>query len=306
MRDKPFSVYAMAIGPIVLWGGTPIANKVAVAVIDPATAGLLRSAIAAVLAALLAIAMRLPWPSDSRQRWLLVFSGLTSFAGWPLALSLGLGLTTASHAALIIAMIPVVTGLIAAATDRTWPPPTWWAGSAIAALGTAILIGVRPIDGVGPESSLAGDLVVLVGVVACAAGYVAGGKLSPVIGTWATTFWGLGSAAVVLVPAVVALWGRTDWTAVGSLEWLAVGYMALISSLLGYIGWFWALGRGGITQMSAWQLGQPVITLALAVLLLGEVLTWPAIVSGVAIVAGIALTQRRQRARAAAPGLPAE
>jgi drug/metabolite transporter (DMT)-like permease len=293
MRDKPFTVYAMAIGALVLWGGTPIANKAAVATIDPATAGLLRSAIAGVLAAALALALRLPWPSVRRQQWLLAFSGLASFAAWPLLLSVGLGLTTANHAALIIAMIPVFTGLIAAAVDRTWPPLGWWAGMSIAAVGAVVLVGVRSGGTDAASGSVVGDLIILAGVVACAAGYVAGGKLSPVLGTWATTFWGLGSAAVVLVPAVALLWTRTRWSAVGPSEWLAVGYMALISSLAGYVAWFWALGRGGITRISAWQLGQPVLTLVFAVLLLGEVITWSALVAGAAIVAGTALTQLR-------------
>ena len=295
MRDKPFTVYAMAIGTIVLWGGTPIANKAAVAAIDPATAGLLRSAIAGVLAAILALAMGLPWPSVRRQQWLLVFSGLANFAAWPLLLSLGLGLTTANHAALLIAMIPAVTGLIASAVDRTWPPLAWWGGMAIAALGTAILIGVRSGGNAAASGSVLGDLIIFGGVIACAAGYVVSGKLSPVLGTWATTFWGLGSAAIVLVPAVALLWSRTRWTAVGPTEWLAVGYMALISSLAGYVAWVWALGRGGITRISAWQLGQPVLTLVFAVLLLGERITWPALVAGAAILGGTALTQLRKR-----------
>ncbi len=295
MRDKPFTVYAMAIGTIVLWGGTPIANKAAVAAIDPATAGLLRSAIAGVLAAILALAMGLPWPSVRRQQWLLVFSGLANFAAWPLLLSLGLGLTTANHAALLIAMIPAVTGLIASAVDRTWPPLAWWGGMAIAALGTVILIGVRSGGNAAASGSVLGDLIIFGGVIACAAGYVVSGKLSPVLGTWATTFWGLGSAAIVLVPAVALLWSRTRWTAVGPTEWLAVGYMALISSLAGYVAWVWALGRGGITRISAWQLGQPVLTLVFAVLLLGERITWPALVAGAAILGGTALTQLRKR-----------
>jgi drug/metabolite transporter (DMT)-like permease len=158
-----------------------------------------------------------------------------------------------------------------------------------------VLIAVRGGAAAAANGSVGGDLVILVGVVASAAGYVAGGKLSPVLGTWATTFWGLASASIVLVPAVALLWPRTDWAAVGQIEWLAILYMALISSLAGYVAWFWALGRGGITRISAWQLGQPVITLVLAVSLLGEVITWQAVVAGAAIFAGTALAQWRRR-----------
>jgi drug/metabolite transporter (DMT)-like permease len=300
MRNRPLTVYVVAIGVVVLWGGTPIANKAAVAAIDPATVGLLRSAIAGVIAAVLAFTLRLPWPRERRRQWLLAFSGIANFAAWPLLLSVGLAFTTANHAALIIAMIPLFTGLIASAIDRAWPPAAWWTGMSIAAAGTVVLIAVR---GSGVESgSVAGDLIILVGAIACAAGYVAAGKLSPVLGTWATTFWGLGCASIVLVPAVALLWHRTDWAAVGSLDWLAIGYLALLSSLVGYIAWTWALGHGGITRMSAFQLLQPVLTAVFAVLLLGEVITWQVLVAGAAIVAGTALTQLRRRG----PVVPAE
>jgi drug/metabolite transporter (DMT)-like permease len=140
-----------------------------------------------------------------------------------------------------------------------------------------------------------GDLVILLGVVACAGGYVAGGKLAPVIGTWATTFWGLGLTAVVLAPAVGLLAGRTDWGAVDASSWLAIAYMAILASLVGYVLWFWALGHGGIARMSSWQLGQPLVSVAFAGVLLGEAITLPLLVSGSVIVAGTALTQLRPR-----------
>ena len=39
-RDRPVAVYAAAVFALLLWAGTPIANKISVAAIDPATAGL--------------------------------------------------------------------------------------------------------------------------------------------------------------------------------------------------------------------------------------------------------------------------
>jgi drug/metabolite transporter (DMT)-like permease len=290
-QDWPLLVSAAAVGAVLLWSGTPIANKMAVDAIDPATAGLLRSALAGVVAGVLALLFKLPFPTDATQRWLLAFSGLASFAVWPLLLSIGLGLTTANHAALMIATIPVVTGLMAAALERSWAGRSWTVGVSIAAVGTAVLVGVRTDGPSGAVGSVVGDLVILSGVVACSAGYVAGGKLSRAIGPWATSFWGLGLTAVVLVPVIGLLSPRTDWSRVSSEAWFAIGYMTLFSSLIGYVAWFWALGRGGITRMSAWQLGQPVFTVVLAVWLLGEQLTTPLLVAGAAVLAGTALTQ---------------
>ena len=94
---------------------------------------------------------------------------------------------------------------------------------------------------VSDEASMTGDLIILAGVVICAFGYVCGGKLSPIIGPWATTFWGLAVAMLFNLPALAFLMHRTDWAAVGSAGWLAVAYMTLFSSLIGYIAWFWAI-----------------------------------------------------------------
>jgi drug/metabolite transporter (DMT)-like permease len=141
------------------------------------------------------------------------------------------------------------------------------------------------------DASITGDLVVLAGVIACSIGYIAGGKLSPVIGTWATTFWGIALAAAILAPVGAILLDRTNWAAVDSISWFAMGYLAFLGTTGCYLAWFWALGRGGITRISSWQLAQPVITLIFAAILLGELITLPLIVVAGVIVAGAAYTQ---------------
>jgi len=289
-------VYAAAAAAILFWSGTAIANKIAVAHIDPSSAGLLRSMLAGLVAGGLAFALRLPFPQRAGQRALLLLSGISCFAVWPMLMSLGLGRTSAGHAALIMAMLPAFTGLIAAGFDRAWPRTSWWTGVVVAAIGTFALIFYRSGGAlVAEQASIAGDLIVLAGVVICSFGYVCGGKLSPVIGPWATTFWSLAAATLFNIPALAFLAHRTDWAAVGSAGWLAVAYLTLFSSLIGYIAWFWALGRGGIARIGSWQLAMPVTTLAAAALLLGEAITWPLVLSGLAILAGTALAQLPKR-----------
>lgn len=280
-------------GALLLWGGTAVANKIAVGHMDAMTAGVLRSLLAGLIAAGAALAWRLPFPKATRQRGLLALSGITSFAIWPLLLSLGLGLTTASHAALIMAMIPVFTGLIAAGAERNWPRAGWWTGVVIAVIGAFFLVFHRSEGGLLDGGSVTGDLIILSGAGICALGYVAGGKLTPAIGTWSTTFWGLAIACLVLIPTFAVLAPRTDWSAVGIGGWAAIAYMTLMSSLLGYAGWFWALGHGGIARIGSWQLAQPAITLALAAMVLGEALTWPLLLSAGTILAGTAMAQRK-------------
>ncbi len=290
---KLVAIYAAAAGALLLWAGTPIANKLAVASIDPATVGMLRSVLAGPVALAVALTLGLPFPAERRSRRLLFLSGITSFAVWPTLLSIGIGLTTAVHAALIIAIIPIFTGLIAATFDRAWPYRAWWAGISIAGTGTVFLIlyrGGGALDGGG--ASVLGDVIILVGAIVCALGYVTGGKLAAIVGTWATTFWGLAIAAAAMVPVVALIAHRTDWAAVTRTGWLSLGYLAFLGSFVAYLAWFWSLGHGGITRMSSWQLGQPVVTFVFAGILLGESITLPLLASGAVVLAGTALAQR--------------
>ncbi|MCP4327784.1 MAG: DMT family transporter [Alphaproteobacteria bacterium] len=281
---------------LILWSGTAIANKLAVGHMDAMTAGVLRSLLAGIIAGAIACVVRLPLPANRNQWVLLVVSGVASFAAWPMLLSLGLGATSANRAGLIMAMLPVFTGLIAALFD--WRPPsvTWWVGVFIAGVGTVILITHQDTGQVlDSEGTLGGDLLILGGVIICALGYVAGGRLSPILGTWATTFWGLALATAITIPTLILLAPRTDWSAVGTHGWMAIAYLTLMSSIVGYSLWFWALGRGGIARIGSFQFAQPVLTMGFAVPILGERLTWTLVISGIVILAGVAIAQRQPR-----------
>ncbi len=294
IRLAALIVYGVTFLAIVFWGATPVATKFTVASIDSVTTGVLRSIIAGPIAVTLALALRLPLPSTPRDRVLLVVSGITSFAIWPTLLSAGIGLTTATHAGLILALIPIVTGLFASLIGAGWPRLRWWLGSAAAVIGTFVLI-VNTAWDTGGEASILGDVIIFLGIISCAIGYIAGAKITPVIGTWAVTFWGIALSAILLVPIAAGLLDRTEWASVDTVSWAGMLYLALFGTIGGYVAWFWALDRGGVTRIASWQLAQPVITLGLAAVLLGEAITLPLILVAAAIVAGTAWAQLPER-----------
>lgn len=267
--------FVAAIFTLIFWGGTAVANRYAVGFVDPITAATLRSMLAGAIALMVALAMRLEFPTERKDRLLLVLSGLFSFAIWPLAISLGVARTTASHAALIMAMLPIFTVFIASLVHRTIPPVAWWFGGILALIATTILITYRGGSFIVADRSSAaiGDLIILAGSVLCSAGYVAGAKLAPKIGAFATTFWGLSIALLVTAPVFAISQQQTDWAAVPPAAWWSIAWLTFCSSLIGYVLWFYALGRGGIEKIGSLQLLMPVVTLAGAVWVLGETLT---------------------------------
>jgi drug/metabolite transporter (DMT)-like permease len=123
--------------------------------------GMLRTLLAALLAPLLLLTLRLPVPSGKGTRPLLAFSGLCAFVLFPVLFSVGIEYTTASHAGLILAMQPVFTALAAHLVEKSTPSWRWAAGAALAAAGTFALVHFRIGIAESTEQSWIGDLLIL-------------------------------------------------------------------------------------------------------------------------------------------------
>jgi drug/metabolite transporter (DMT)-like permease len=144
----------------------------------------------------------------------------------------------------------------------------------------------------GDAAGLVGDVLVLVSSVAAAAGYVTGARAARATGTWAVTLWGIVIGALVFLPVLPFLPAWSVLSAAIAVAWGGVLYLAIVSSIIGYAAWYWALGRGGIGRTGLTQFLQPLIGLVLAVAILGEAVTWPMVVAAVAILGGVAWARR--------------
>lgn len=276
---------------VVVWGLVPAATKLAVGEIDALTVGILRTVLAMAPGLLLVLALRLPLPKAADDWWLLVISAAGSFVAFPLLFTIGVDLTTTAHAALILAALPIFTGLFGVAVERQWPGRQWWLGAALALAGEAVLVGSR-FGFADPGASLEGDLLTLTSCMAASAGYVAGSRLSQRIGTWGTTFWGVLLGGVVLLPVLALRFDATSWPTVTAVGWGIAAYLALFATILAFAGWYWALARGGTARVGSLQFGQPVVALVVAVTAMGETFTPPMALAMVAILVGIVIAQR--------------
>lgn len=255
---------------MVVWGGTPLFSKVAASQIDPLLVGILRTVLAGCLALPLALSMRQPLPTDRRGKQLLAFSGFAAFIAFPLMFTVGQHITSAVHGALVLATLPVFTSLFGTLVERRRVSKTWMAGCAIALASEAAVITARATGGLG-GSSPRGDLIVLASSAVCALGYVAGARLSQRgFGAVPTTLWGASFSAIVLLPAMAWVLLRTGIPHAGPAAWGSVLVLALLTSVLGYIAWYWALAKGGISRIASIQFTQPLFGIALAALVLGE------------------------------------
>ncbi len=291
-RPRPdFPVLAAAGFAVLLWGATPLVTKLAVTGLDGLGVGLMRTLLAGLMALPIIAMARLPLP---RPLGPVAVSALGGFILFPILFSLGQERTSAAHGALILATLPILTGLIAAMVERRWPLGRWWLGAVIAGLGTLLLISGRfDLSQAGGDAF--GNLLILLGALSASVGYVTGARSARNAGTWAVTFWGIGLSGLVLLPISPFLIQPAELADLRSDTWACLVYLAAGSSIAAYAAWYWALGRGGISRIALAQYLQPLVGVALAVLVLNETLTWPVLLSGLLIVGGVVLAGRAPR-----------
>lgn len=277
---------------MVVWGATPVATRIAADDLEPLAIAVLRTVVAGIVALPLVAGTGTRPPSARRARQLLAVSATAGFVAFPVIYTVGQGRTSAMHGVGILAALPVFTGLYAAVLARRLPGRWWLAGCALALAGEAVIVAVRTA-GSGGEATLAGDLLVLASALVVSAGYVAGAMLIPRgFSSSATTYWGVVLGAIALAPLGLGLLLVDGVPRAGLEAWGAVLFLAVVTSILGYVGWYWALARGGIARIALLQFLQPLSGLALAALLLGERLTWPLGVGAAAVIAGVAIARR--------------
>jgi drug/metabolite transporter (DMT)-like permease len=267
-------------------------TRVAVEGLSPLFIGSGRAVIAGILAiaALTITRQRLP-VGPQWLRLLAVAGGIV--VGFPLLTSFALVDAPASHGAVVIALLPAATAVMAALRAGERPPTSFWVLAAIGALAALVFASIQ---GGGLGRLGLSDLLLFGAVVAAAVGYAEGGLLARELGAWQTVSWALVVAAPVMIPLAVISAIQKPPTA-DPIEWAAFGYLAIVSMFLGFFAWYRGLAIGPMAQVSQVQLVQPVLSITWAALFLAEELTLPTIIGGAAVIlfAGIAVRIRLDR-----------
>jgi drug/metabolite transporter (DMT)-like permease len=288
-------VFLAALAGVVIFGGSAIATKVAVSAIDAIDVSIMRTVIGCLVALPLTLALRIGLPRSRQQRVLLLVSGFCGFIAFPLLFTLGVSLTTANHATMILAILPVLTGAIALSWDRQKPHALWWLGCMIAFAGEVLLL-YDPAASSGEVSSsptLWGDLLVWVSTLFASLGYVAGARLQRSgYSARGTTFWGVGLFALLLLPIAPMVLDISSLTNAGLYAWSGLLYQAIGVTVVAYILWYWALGTGGIARVGLFQFLQPISGIILAWLILAESISLIFILASSIIMVGVILAFR--------------
>ena len=229
-----------------------------------------RAALAGGLSAVYLLAVRAPWP-QATQRNSLWLSLAGNAIGYPLLLGWALRHVTASHAAVITALLPLATAAAAAWLMHQRARLGFWVfaglGSALVAV-YSVLRAMQMGNDLGHGFGLAwADTLLLGAVVAASLGYVAGAKVTASLGAEKVISWVCVMALPITLPGTWLTWPTQP---IATTSWLALLYVGVFSMWAGFFAWFRGLSMGGPLRVSQLQLLQPFISILAAVPLLGE------------------------------------
>lgn len=277
MSTRGWALFAAAS---VIWGIPYLFIKIAVDELSPSVVAWSRLALAA--AVLLPVAWKLGALRGLRERWriLTVFAAVEMAVPWPL-LGFGEVHISSSLAAILVATVPLFVALLATRFDHSERPTvTRFVGMLIGLAGVVALVGID-IGGKGDE--LLGALAVLVVAFLYAIGpMIVKRRLSDVdpLGPVAAS---LGIAALLVTPPALA--SLPDSTPSAD-TFASIAVLGLVCSAVGFLVFFRLIAEIGPGRATVITYINPVVALALGVVVLDESITTGVVVGLLLILAG--------------------
>ena len=284
MKTETKGIFLGFIG-ITIFSLTLPATRYIAPYFDPIFIGLGRASIAALFAAVILLIFKQAIP-NKQQLKLLTITTMGVVIGFPVLTSWAMQTVHASHAGVVIALIPLMTAVIARFISGERPSFAFWLLSII---GATLVASYALLQ--GNLSFQIGDLLLIAGSILGALGYAVGGSLSQELGGWQVICWALViSFPFIIIPTLITQ--PDSFNKIPSFAWLNFLYLALMSQLLGFFFWYKGLAIGGIARVSQTQLAQPFLTIIASALFLGESIDATTLIFAVAVISIIAISRK--------------
>jgi drug/metabolite transporter (DMT)-like permease len=273
-----------------IWSGSYAAVKTLQATVPLVTLAAFRCSVAALVLVAVAALAGGRFPRLDRGDWArLGVIGLAGNTLFQLCMIGGLSLTSPAHSALLVSLSPIFAAGLARVRLGEPVGGRRLAGILLAFGGVALLV---TRDGAPAAGALLGDVMSL-GAAVCWAVYSVLSK--PLIAVRSPIWVAAGAMVAGALPLLAAgLPGLmvVPWASLGVGTWALLGYVSALALALNYVLFYWALARAPLARVVVFQYLTPVVAVLIAVVSGYQPATGTLVVSGLAVVSGIALAQR--------------
>jgi drug/metabolite transporter (DMT)-like permease len=286
---KKANIYSLLLFQQLIAGGTHIVAKAVVADIDAATLTFFRTVIATI-GLYLITRLRSGPLNIERADWLQI--ALLGFVGVAMNQYLylyGMQFSTAANGALLYAATPVFVLVFSRMVLKENITPKKTFGIVLAFAGIAIVIFERGVD--FSSGYAYGNLLILIAVIGWTLFTVLGKKMLIKYGSLRTTTAMMLCGALIISPLGIVSTLNFRFAEISALHWGGVLYLAIGTSILGYLLWYHALSRIEASKVAVFTNIQPVFATILSLIFLNYSVT-PAFVTGSVItICAIYITQ---------------
>jgi drug/metabolite transporter (DMT)-like permease len=284
-----------ALAAIVLWGVSFVATKAALRETSPVTLIFTRFALGV---AVLILVLRLRRESliPPRDSWLMLATmGFVGIFLHQMIQAHGLTLTTAVRTGWLIGVTPIWSAVLATIFLGEGFGRRKVLGLFIGLAGALLVVtrGELSADVLALPSTR-GDLLVLASTWTWAIYTILGRDTLKRLGSARATAAAMFAGWAMMIPFFVAVAGWHEYRDLSSTSVVAILFLGIGCSGLGYWLWYAALERIGATQVAAFLYLEPLVTLLAAVALLGESVGLSTIVGGVLVLVGVLMVQTAQ------------
>jgi drug/metabolite transporter (DMT)-like permease len=282
-----------ALTAVVFWGISFVATKSALQEISPVTLIFTRFAMGTAFLFLI-LALRRESPVPPRESIApLVLMGFVGIFVHQMLQAYGLTLTTAIRTGWLIGLIPIWSAVLSAAVLGERFGMRKVVGLVLGTVGAIIVITRGEI--LARTLSLPttkGDLLILASTFNWAIYTILGRKTLKRVGSAKATTVAMFAGWAMFIPFFAMSTGWREYTLLSSTGWMAVIFLGIGCSGLGYLFWYAALERIETSQVAAFLHLEPLVTLIAAVIVLGEPVVISTVIGGLIVLAGVYCVQR--------------
>lgn len=297
---RDFAANAGAFIAAILFGASVVAVRVAVQDIPPLTLAILRFA----QGGFLLLLVLLIWARDLlRVRWrdvpYLILLGAIFFTIFPVTFNMSLRLTEASRGAMMIATMPLWSGLLARAATGEHLSIRQMCGVLMTFAGVGVALAERGLIFAGTSLSLAGDALMLVTALCGAVYGVLAKRMLTRYKALTITAYAMVLGTLLLMPVAFVEDPFSAFARMHTETVLLVLFLGIFGGAIGYFLWTFALTHLSPTQVAVYVNLNPMIATLLGATLLAEKLTGIFVASFAAVLAGVFLVNLPRKARLA-------
>lgn len=296
MKNK--TVYGLMVLTALFWSGAFIAGKFSVPYIPVCSLTFLRFFFAVIIMTLLYKSGHFGNDENGRTYHLekkhipfFLFTGIVGMIGYHVLFFTSLKYTTAINSSMINAMNPIMTTIFAGVILHTKFPKMQIFGIVLSFAGVILTITGADMDVLRSLAFNKGDFI-MVGAMLCWAIYGVFSKLKgkDIPAFW-LTYYSFVSCMIFVIPLMLV---EKPWIYINQIPlsaWIAVLYMSVFASVIGYLMQQVAIKEIGPSRTSIFINLVPVFSMILAVTILGEELKPVKLLTAGLIVAGVCICQ---------------